>query len=302
MPLHPQAEHLLEVMASNGDPPLQESTPAEVRAIRRSRLVPSTIDVHEIRDVDAGGVRARLYRPSAERGLGLFVYFHGGGWVIGDLDTHDGLARELAVESGQAVLSVDYRLAPEHPFPAGLDDAVTASRWAFENAAALGCDPSRIAIGGDSSGGNLAAVVVNTEPLPFRFQLLLYPVTDARANTQSWADFGEGYFLTAAGMHWFTDHYLTGGAGARDDPRVSPLLADDAALARAPETLVITAEFDILRDEGEAYAARLSAAGVPVTVRRYDGMIHAFAHYSDFLDDGHAALTVAGKALASALA
>jgi acetyl esterase len=274
----------------------------EVRALRRPRFEVPTIDVHEIRDVDAGGVPARLYRPSDEQGLGLFVYFHGGGWVIGDLETHDQIGRRLAVGSGHAVLSVAYRLAPEHPFPAGLEDAVTAARWAYENAAALGCDPGRLAIGGDSAGGNLAAVVTQREAIPFRLQVLVYPVTDARASSGSYTAFRDGPYLTAAGMHWYIEHYLSGGEGARDDPRVSPLLADDAALARSPATLVVTAEIDPLVAEGEAYGQRLRAVGVETTVTRYDGMFHGFIWYADFVDGARLALDEVAAALATAFA
>jgi acetyl esterase len=302
MPLHPQAQAVLERIESFGDPPINESTPEEVRALRRPRFAVPPLDVHEIRDIDAGGVPARLYRPSDSSGLGLFVYFHGGGWVIGDLDTHDQIGRRLAVESGHAVLSVAYRLAPEHPFPAGLEDAVTAARWAHERARELGCDPDRLAIGGDSAGGNLAAVLTQREAIPFRLQVLVYPVTDARAASASYAAYRDGPYLTAAGMHWYIEHYLSGGEGARDDPRVSPLLANDEALARSPATLVITAELDPLLDEGEAYGERLRSVGVETTVTRYDGMFHGFIWYADFVDDARIALEEVGAALARACA
>ena len=163
--------------------------------------------------MDAGGVPARLYRPSADEALGLLVYFHGGGWVLGSVDTHDHVTRALAAESGCAVLSVDYRLAPEHPFPAGLDDAFAVSAWTHANARSLGCDPGRLAIGGDSAGANLAAVVTQSGGLPFRFQLLVYPVTDARGGTPSYEELADGFWLTRAGMRWFLEHYLSGGAG-----------------------------------------------------------------------------------------
>jgi acetyl esterase len=260
------------------------------------------IDVHEIREIDAGGVPARLYRPSDEPGIGLFVYFHGGGWVLGDLETHDQIARRLAVESGHAVLSVAYRLAPEHPFPVGLEDAATAARWAHENAKALGCDPDRLAIGGDSAGGNLAAVVTQREAIPFRLQVLVYPVTDARAGSASYAVYRDGPYLTAAGMHWYIEHYLSGGEGARDDPLVSPLLADDEAIARSPATLLITVEVDPLLDESEAYGERLRAVGVETTATRYDGMFHGFVQYADFIDDARAALEEVATSLARAFA
>ena len=301
MALHRQAEEVLAILESFGDPLLEESTPSAVRERIRARQLPPTVDIHEIRPVDCGGVAGRLYRPSDDDGLGLLVYFHGGGWVICDLDTHDDLARRLAVESGCAVLSVDYRLAPEHPFPAGLEDALAATSWAHAHAHELGCDEGRIAIGGDSAGANLAAVVAQNTDVPLRFLLMIYPTTDARGGTVSHEECSEGPFLTTAGMQWFLDHYLSGGEGAPDDPRVSPALADDAVLARSPATLVITAEYDPLRDEGEAYAERLRRAGVPASFSRYDGMFHAFASFAEFLDDGRRALAEAGRALRSAV-
>jgi len=233
--------------------------------------------------------------------LGLFLYFHGGGWVLGSIETHDHVARALAAESGCAVLSVDYRLAPEHPFPAGLDDAFAVAAWTHENAPSLGCDPERLAIGGDSAGANLAAVVTQSGRFPFRFQLLVYPATDARGRTASYEQLAEGFGLTREGMRWFLEHYLSGGEGAPNDARVSPLLADDAAFAASPRTLVITAELDPLRDEGEAYADRLRAAGVAVETTRYDGMIHGFFALGEFLSDGRRALVQAAGALRGAI-
>lgn len=301
MPLDLQAAALVAAIEAYGDPPIQESTPEEVRAVRQARLRPPTIDVHEIRDVDAGGVPARFYRPSDAPGLGLVVYLHGGGWVLGNLDTHDNVSRALAAGSGHAVLSVDYRLAPEHPFPAPLEDAFSATRWAYANAEALGCDPARLAISGDSAGANLAAVVAQERPVPLRFQLLVYPVTDVRCNTESYEEFSDGQYLTAAGMRWFVEHYLSGGEGSPGDARVSPILAEDDALAASPPTLVITAELDVLRDEGEAYVARLGALGVPATLSRYDGMFHGFVSFWDLLEGGERAVSEAALAVAAAL-
>ena len=301
MPLHPEAEALLRQFQALGDPPIESSTPEAVRALRASRIQPPTIPLAEVRDMDAGGVPARLYRPSAEANLGLLVYFHGGGWVLGSVDTHDHITRALAAESSCAVLSVDYRLAPEHPFPAGLDDAFAASAWTHEHAQSFGCDPDRLAIGGDSAGANLAAVVTQSGRLPFRFQLLVYPVTDARGGTASYEEHADGFWLTRAGMRWFGEHYLSGGVGSPSDPRVSPLLADDVAFAASPPTLVITAELDPLRDEGEAYADRLRASGVAVETTRYDGMFHAFFSFGEFLSDGRRAVTQAAEALAQAV-
>jgi acetyl esterase len=301
MPLHPEAQALLRQFEALGDPPIESSTPEAVRALRAARIQPPTIALAEIRDLDAGGVPARLYRPTTDATLGLLVYFHGGGWVLGNVDTHDHVARALAAESGCAVLSVDYRLAPEHPFPAGLEDALTVSAWTHENARALGCDPGRLAIGGDSAGANLAAVVTQSGRFPFRFQLLVYPVTDARGGTASYEELADGFWLTRAGMRWFLEHYLSEAEGAPDDPRVSPLLADDSAFAASPPTLVITAELDPLRDEGEAYAERLRAAGVAAETTRYDGMIHGFFSFGEFLSDGRRAVTQAAGALAAAV-
>jgi acetyl esterase len=301
MPLHPEARALLEQLEALGDPPMESSTPEAVRALRASRIPPPSIALAEVRDVDADGIATRLYRPSADAPLGLLTYFHGGGWVLGSIETHDHVARALAAESACAVLSVDYRLAPEHPFPAGLDDAFTVSTWVQENAPSLGCDPERLAIGGDSAGANLAAVVTQSGRFPFRFQLLVYPVTDVRGGTTSYDELAEGFGLTREGMRWFLEHYLTGAEGAPNDPRVSPLLADDSAFAASPRTQVITAELDPLRDEGEAYAERLRAAGVAAETTRYDGMIHGFFSLGAFLSDGRRAVTQAADAVGDAI-
>lgn len=300
MPLHPQAHVLIQALAQLGFPPLESGTPQQARDGRLARGVAPAEHVHEVRDLDAGGVPARLYRPSAASDLGLLVYFHGGGWVIGDLESHDNVCRTLANRSGHAVLSVDYRLAPEHPFPAALGDSIQATRWAHANAAELGCDASRIAVGGDSAGANLAAVVAQIAPIPLCHQMLIYPVTDCRRVSASYSENATGYFLTAAAMEWFVDHYLSGGQGSPEDPRVSPLLADDATLRATPPALVITAEFDPLRDEGEQYATRLSELGVTTTHVRFSGMIHGFFSMSEMIDDAHAAHAVAGQALKTA--
>jgi len=299
--LHPQAEAVLEYIASLGYPPITEVSPAEARAIRRAHLRPSAIELDEIRTVDAGGVPARLYRPGGGDGLGLLVYFHGGGWVVGDLETHDSTCRALAAEGGHAVLSVDYRLAPEHPFPAAFDDAVSTTRWAASHAGELGCAPERLAVGGDSAGGNLAAAVSQQGAVPLRFQLLVYPVTDARCNTKSYEEFADGPYLTRASMDWYIAHYLSGDGATADDPRVSPLLADDEALAVSPPTYVVTVEADVLRDEGEAYANRLEALGVPTTRVRYEGMFHGFFAIPEVLDVGRDGVAAAARMLREAL-
>jgi acetyl esterase len=288
-------------MAQLGEPPLESCTPVQAREIRAKRQRVSTEPIHHARDVDAGGVPARLYRPNDRADLGLLVFLHGGGWVIGSLDTHDNVCRILANSSGHAVLSVDYRLAPEHPFPAGLDDALTATRWAHANAATLGCDPDRLAIGGDSAGANLAIVVCQQRPLPLRFQLLVYPATDLTCSFPSHVENAEGPGLTSRGLIWFINHYAGDDPAALTDPLLSPHFAGDAAVAASPPTMVITAEYDPLRDEGDAYAARLAALGVPTSHVRFGGMYHGFFSVADFLDDAAAANHLAGVAVGRAL-
>ncbi len=218
MTLHRQTSELLAAMAALGLPTIEEQTPVEARAQRAAMLRPSPEPIAEVRDVDADGVRARFYRPALSRSNGLLVWFHGGGWVLGDLETHDDLCRSLANRGGFCVLSADYRLAPEHPFPAAVEDAHTVVHWARDHAAELGCDPF-VAVGGDSAGGNLAAVVANRPVVPVCFQALVYPCTDARMGSASYAEIGEGYGLTRSGMAWFYDHYLSGEDGSPDDPR-----------------------------------------------------------------------------------
>jgi acetyl esterase len=229
----------------------------------------------------AGDIGARHYRPDNDDAGALLVFFHGGGWVIGDLDTHDNVCRLICRDAGIQVLSVAYRLAPEHPAPAGLRDAYAAYRWALEHGADLGARPGIVAVGGDSAGGNLAAVVARLgrdDGVPPALQLLLYPVTDLRGGTRSRALFATGFLLTAHDIDWCTQGYLGESQLDVTDPRVSPLVADD--LAGLSPALVITAGFDPLRDEGEAYADRMRDAGVPVDVRRMSSLIHSFCNFS----------------------
>jgi acetyl esterase len=230
----------------------------------------------------AGPIGARHYTPVNTRGTEpLLVFFHGGGFVLGDLDTHDGLCRLICRDGGVHVLSVDYRRAPEHAAPAAGEDCYAAYRWALENAAELGADPERVAVGGDSAGGNLAAVVSlqarnDGAPLP-ALQLLIYPVTNLNSQTRSKTLFADGFFLTRRDMDWFHAHYLEGAAIDPADPRVAPLLADD--LSGLPPALLLTGGFDPLRDEGNQYAARLAAAGVSVDHRQYGSLVHGFANF-----------------------
>lgn len=226
--------------------------------------------------VDSSRERSSVGEPRP-----LLVFFHGGGFVVGDLDTHDGLCRLLCRDAEVHVLAVDYRLAPEHPAPAAVDDCYAAYRWAVEHAAEFGADPARVAVGGDSAGGNLAAVVSQLArndgfALP-ALQLLLYPVTDFANDTRSKTLFADGYFLTKKDMDWFRDNYLAGSALDVDDPRVSPLLAED--LSGLPPAMVLTGGFDPLRDEGNQYAEALAAAGVAVDHRQFGPVVHAFANF-----------------------
>lgn len=301
MPLHPQTRAILDALEALGSPPIETLDPVTARAGMEAMTVPSLVDLHHIDEVDADGIRLRVYRPHGHRDKGALIYLHGGGWVIGSLDTHDDVCRKLAVSVDHVVISVDYRLAPEHPFPAPLDDCIAATRWIHEHAHELGIDPNRLAIGGDSAGGNLAAVVANSRPVPLCFQMLIYPVTDARRTSDSYRENANGYRLTASGMKWFCDLYLSGNRGSQNDPLVSPLNADLSTLSAAPPALVITAEFDPLRDEGEAYALRLLEAGVPCTLTRYYGQIHGFFSMSHLCDDGQGALHQAAATVRLAL-
>jgi len=301
MALHPQTAALLVVMEQFNAPALETQEPTVARAGMEMMTAPSTVELHEIREVNADGVAGRLYRPNDRKDLGLLVFYHGGGWVLGSMNTHDDVCRKLALAMGHAVLSVDYRLAPEFAFPEPLNDCIVALRWAHANAAQLGIDATRIAVGGDSAGGNLAAVVANLQPVPLKFQMLIYPVTDATRSSQSYKDNGEGYRLTAAGMKWFCDHYVSGSIGTPTDPRVSPLFADATTLASAPPAIVITAEYDPLRDEGEQYAHRLIEAGVACSLTRYYGQVHGFFSMSQYVDDGASAIAQAATATRIAL-
>ena len=307
MPVKPEVSQLLELINGTDVGPIDEQTPDEVRTSFDQLAILPGPDVAAVSDhaLDGprGSIAARLYRPigsSATDQLPVLVWFHGGGFVIGNLETADSTCRELANLSGAAVISIGYHLAPEAPFPAAVDDAMAALQWVARHAGELVVDPSRLAVGGDSAGGNLAAVVSQLArdaggPSVY-FQLLVYPVTDPTGSYPSTAENGQGYFLEAATMEWFLHHYMDG--ADTSDVRVSPLRATD--LSGLPPAFVVTAEFDPLRDEGEAYAEALSAAGVAVERIRYDGMIHGFFGM-DFLPDCTVARTRAADALRDAL-
>jgi acetyl esterase len=250
-----------------------------------------------------GTIPIRVYTPTGTGPFPILVFFHGGGWVIGDLESHDGLCRSLTNAVGCVTVSVDYRLAPEHKFPAAPEDCYAAAKWVADNAATINGDPQRIAVGGDSAGGNLTAVVSlmarDRGGPKLVYQLMIYPATDYFPDTPSMRDNADGYFLTKVDMVWFLNHYLTSEADAKD-PYMSPIKAND--LHGLPPAMVITAEFDPLRDEGELYAARLKEAGVPVVLKRYDGMIHGFLSMSAMLVQGKKAHEDAVAGLRSAFA
>lgn len=281
-----EAQLLLRLQAATGRALVRGSVGESRYEMRRGRPLIDGPNVAPVRSHalavpgPAGGIDCRLSVPDGlAEGSPLLVFYHGGGWVIGDLDTHDNLCRFLALHAGVRVLSVGYRLAPEHPAPAAADDALAAYCHARDHAAELGADPQRIALGGDSAGGNLAAVTALTAaarnlPGP-AFLLLLYPGTDATVRRPSRDLFGEGFLLTDRDMTWFADKYVPDVA-ARSDPRVSPLLADN--LSALPPSYVVTAGFDPLRDEGEEFATALHEAGVPVVLRRHADLIHGFAN------------------------
>ncbi|MCW6536470.1 alpha/beta hydrolase [Sphingomonas lycopersici] len=300
--LDPHIEGLMRAMAESG---FRLPNPFEARAMRMmldSPLPAPPVEIAEVRDITipgpAGAMRARLYRPGEGR-LPLVILFHGGGWVHGTLDSHDRLARGIARDADCAVLSVDYRLAPEHRFPAAIDDAVAAARWARGNAAALGVDPAHYAITGDSAGGNLAAAVAQilagAADAPAH-QLLFYPVLDGRCASASFAVETPG-FLSPSQMRWYWDQYAPG--DARLDHRASPALAPVAA-SLAPATIVVTGN-DPLHDEGVAYAEALKAAGVPVTLHDAAGGIHGFVSLFGMIPIADEALAIGTAALRTAL-
>jgi acetyl esterase len=281
--LDPEIQPIVEMMEAAPGPPAHLVPIEQARAghDRESALLGGPgEEVAEIRDISVpgpgGAIPVRVYRPAGEGPLPLVAYAHGGGWAVGSLDGFDPVSRALANASGAVIASIGYRLAPEHPFPAGLDDVRAAVRWLAENARELDGDSERVAIAGDSAGGNLATVTArrlrDEGGSPLRYQALVYPVCDSALNTPSYRASGEGFGLTALSMKRYWELYLDGADGR--SPDASPLQAGD--LSGLPPAFVLTVRDDVLRDEGEAYARALEAAGVPVTLRRYDGAVHGF--------------------------
>jgi acetyl esterase len=303
MALDPQAAQLLESMAE-AMPPIETMTPAQARVASQklAALLPKTTPRSHVSErvvaVDGGEVRVRIYTPPGDIVLPVFLYIHGGGWVIGgEIEMFDPLCDQIAIDARCVVASLAYRLAPEHPFPTPLDDCLEVADWLVSEAAALGIDPSRFAIGGDSSGGNLAAALALRARDRGRpqlcFQLLVYPPTRCVRHRDEYLDGLDVAVLTRQGMAWYWQHYVPSTVDP-SDPYVSPLLAPD--LAGLPPTLMITAEYDVLRDEAQAFARRLQEAAVPVVLRHYDDMFHGFIGFSDFLPQAREAV---GTAVAS---
>lgn len=299
--LHPQVAALLEAAKSSKIPPMHTVSAVEARRIyreTRGKLLPPAPQMALCEDISipgpAGKIPARHYRPAgsaAGQKLPALVFFHGGGWVIGDLDTHDVLCRELSNGAGCAVFAIDYRIGPEHPFPAAIDDAIAAVRHFSEHAADYNIDATRIAVGGDSAGGNMSAVVAlavrDAGGPKLKYQLLIYPATDQRMCHASHKANGAGYLLTCDLIEYFRGHYLPD-AKQYDDWRASPLLAKD--LSGLPPAYVLTAGFDPLVDEGKEYADRLGSAGVKVEYRCYEDMVHGFILMGGVLDTARAAV------------
>ena len=304
MALRPEIQALLERAAASGRPPLEQQSVAEARAFHtqdaaalNGPAAPVASVQDRVVDGPAGALPVRVYTPAGTPPFPIVVWFHGGGWVVGTLDTYDPLCRALAAAVPAVVVAVDYRLAPEHRWPAAVEDAYAATLWASRHAAELGGAQHRLAVAGDSAGGNLAAVVAlgarDRGGPAISFQLLVYPVLDVAGNTGSWREFADGYHLTAAGMRWYWGHYLGDADGSAPD--ASPARA--AFLGGLPPALVVGASHDILRDEGEAYAARLREAGVDARATRVPGMVHGFFRWRAVTGAADAALQEAAAAL-----
>ncbi|BAD41110.1 alpha/beta hydrolase [Symbiobacterium thermophilum] len=309
MPLAREAEAFLKQLAEAGGPALNELSPADARKMTE-QMAAFGGDAEPVAGVvdrtvpgPAGKIPVRIYTPAGEGPFPVLLYFHGGGWVLGSPDTVHATCALLANRAGAVVVSVDYRLAPEHKFPAAAEDCYAATVWVAENARTIGGDPRRIAVAGDSAGGNLAAVVslmARDKGYPdLAYQVLIYPVTDHNFDTPSYRENGNDYFLTTAMMQWFWDHYIRSEADGRDW-RASPLQAAD--VSGLPPAFVITAEYDPLRDEGEAYARKLIEAGSAVTVKRYLGQIHGFCTLLGAMPAGRQALEDAAAHLRLAFA
>jgi acetyl esterase/lipase len=304
MALHPQCKTFLDMLASAGGKPLEQLSPAEARMVARS-LIDFGGPEEPVADVQNRGIPSptgpiplRVYRPVMEETLPALVYFHGGGCVIGDLDTHDRLCRSLANASGCVVISVSYALAPEYQYPAAVVDAYAATKYVAEHPAVFGIDPNRIAVGGDSAGGTLATVVAlmarDRGGPRLKFQLLIYPLVDWYDESPSMQQYSKDHFLTLDSMNWFRENFLPN-RDAGLEPTASPMNA--TSLQGLPPAMIITAECDPLRDQGEVYARKLQDAGVAVELKQYEGMIHPFFQFAGILDTAKVAMADAASAV-----
>ncbi|MBM4255582.1 MAG: alpha/beta hydrolase [Deltaproteobacteria bacterium] len=308
MPLHPQVKTVLDLMTKAG-PPMHHLTPEKAReqilAMRANKGDVEPVGKVEDRTIKgpAGDIPIRIYTPNGRGPFPLLVYFHGGGWVVGSIETVDASCRSLTNQAGCITVSVDYRLAPEHKFPAAPEDCYAATTWTALNASSIHGDPSRLAIGGESAGANLAAAVAlmaQERGAPsIALQLLLYPVTDYACNTPSCRENGEGYFLTTEMMRWFWNHYLRNSADG-ENPLASPLRAK--RLQSLAPAAIFTAEFDPLRDEGADYARKLRDAGIPVEYKCQEGLIHGYMGMAKVVEPAEKAVQDAASSLRNALA
>ena len=291
MPINPQCQSILDMMAQMKVPDFSVMSPGDARRVfagfpRPEHPTPvAQVEERTIPGPGAEGLRLRIYTPESAAPKGALLYLHGGGWVMGDLDIYDEISRTLASQSGLVIITLAFRLAPETPYPGALEDCYAALSWIADEAASLGVDPERVGLIGDSSGGNLAAALSlmtrDRSGPKVALQVLICPITDHQMDTPSYREFAEGCFLTRTSMQWFWDHYLPDLA-QRSEPHASPLRAADHS--GLPPTFVITAEYDPVRDEGEAYARALEEAGVKTKLVRYEGVVHGFIGFSAMVE------------------
>lgn len=289
MPLHPQSKAFLAAVAAAGAPGWSQMPLDEARAtFNKIEAFGVGPELHRIQDATADGIPVRIYQPEAEVAQTTVMYFHGGGWVLGNVQTHDAMCRTIAAETGFSVVSVDYRCAPEHRYPAAMDDSFAATQFVASSGDKLGVDSTNIILAGDSAGGNLAAAVAiraGQADFSIKGQVLLYPVVSPTFTTDSYNQLANDHGLTRATMMWFWDQYL----GKKTPDSLADLLLNDS-FAGLPSTHVVIAEYDVLRSECETLVERLKADGVPTTSRQYDGMLHGFVHFSEAFDDGRSAI------------
>ena len=299
MTLHPQSQEFLDSIAAANRPAWSELPPNTSRKMfgELTRSLGKGPEIQRVRDVTSDeGVAMRIYQTDTSRAQPVTMYFHGGGWVLGDLETHDSLCRQLAQKADCAVVAVDYRRSPEHRYPVALDDCYSATKWIAQRSDEFGLDGTRLIVAGDSVGGNLSATVAlkarDVSGPKLLAQVLIYPVIARVFDTESYTQYAEGYGLTREVMRWFWDQYL-----GTDEPDTYAMPSLAGSLEGLPPAHVVTAQYDVLCTEGEEYAAMLQRAGVATSVRRYDGMLHGFVHYATIFDVGRQAITDLGEVL-----